>query len=108
MVVTTDWNGAVRLTDVATDRQIGLPFQAPEPDAPFKNQGYSFTQLGLPEFTPDGRDVVVSDDTGKAWVFPVSLDQWEAQACQVANRNFTRAEWTEFLPQLPYRQVCPG
>jgi WD40 repeat protein len=107
-VVTSDWNGIVRLTDVATGREIGPPFRAPEPDAPFPGQPASFTQWWMTEFTPpDGRDVVVSDDTGKAWVFPVSLNDWEARACQVADRNLTAAEWAQYVPGVPYQNVCP-
>jgi WD40 repeat protein/class 3 adenylate cyclase len=106
-VVTSDWNGAVRLTDVTTGREIGPPFQVAEPDAPFKGQSYGFTQWWLTQFTPDGQNIAVSDDTGRAWIFPVSLGAWETQACQVANRNFTSAEWAQFLPDLPYQQVCP-
>lgn len=44
--------------------------------------------------------------TGVLWnVDPTS---WSAQACQVANRNFTRAEWRAYLPNRPYRKTCPS
>jgi hypothetical protein len=57
-------------------------------------------------FTPDGRNVVVSDQTGRAWVFPITLQSWEDRACQVADRSFTAAEWQEFFPDRPYESVC--
>ena len=45
------------------------------------------------------------DGTGVIWnIDPAS---WKRQACRVANRNLTPAEWHDFLPQRSYRQVCP-
>jgi WD40 repeat protein len=107
-VVTSDWAGNVRLTDVASGLEIGAPFEVPEPDAPFPGQDYGFTQNWLTAFTPNGDDVVVSDDTGRAWVFPVTLGVWEQRACQVANRNLTQAEWARYVPGVPYQDVCPA
>jgi len=57
-------------------------------------------------FTPDGKDVIVSDDTGRTWVVPVTLGAWAATACRVAGRNLTHAEWKECLPGRPYRRFC--
>ena len=59
-------------------------------------------------FTPDGANVVVTNDTGQTLIFPATLRAWEDHAGAVANRNFTRAEWKQFLPGTPYRQVCPA
>jgi WD40 repeat protein len=94
----TDESNTLRLFDVATRREIGPPFQlgtAGQNDNPYAG------------FTADGKDVVVSNDTGRTWVVPVTLQAWEAAACRVANRNLTGAEWKEFLPGRPYRQFCP-
>ena len=49
-----------------------------------------------------------ADDAGQVWVVPATLQEQEAAACAVANRNFTRAEWQEFVPGTPYRQICPN
>jgi WD40 repeat protein/class 3 adenylate cyclase len=94
----TDQSETLRLFDVATRREIGPPFQL----------GASQANTNLyAEYTPDGRSVVVSDDTGKTWVVPVTLSAWEATACRIANRNLSRAEWNEFLPGRSYRRFCP-
>ena len=43
--------------------------------------------------------------TGGAQVLAPSAAQ--AQACRIAHRNLTRAEWADFLPERSYRPVCP-
>src|SRR6266498_794195 len=95
-IVTVDWAGAVRLTDVATGRDLGPPFQIGENRFPYAL------------FTPDGNDVVVTDDSGCVWIFPAAVEAWADHACVVANRSFTRAEWREFVPGRPYYEVCPA
>jgi hypothetical protein len=35
-------------------------------------------------------------------------DAWEHQACAIAGRNLTRAEWRQFLGDGDYRETCPG
>jgi WD40 repeat protein/class 3 adenylate cyclase len=97
-IALTDWSNTLRLFDVATRREIGPPFQL----GTVQQTDYLYAS-----FTPDGTDVVVSDDTGRAWVVPVTLRAWETAACRVANRNLTAAEWKEFLPGRPYRRLCP-
>lgn len=92
-----DQSNTLRLFDVATRREIGPPFQlgaAGQNDNPYA------------AFTPDGTRLVVSNDTGRTWVVPVTLRAWEAAACRIADRNFTRAEWQEFLPGRPYQRFC--
>jgi hypothetical protein len=29
------------------------------------------------------------------------------KACQLAGRNFTQAEWQQFMGNLPYQSTCP-
>jgi WD40 repeat protein len=49
----------------------------------------------------DGRTV---DDSPKQFdVDPVS---WIVRACQLAGRNLSRAEWAQYLGDLPYRATC--
>jgi WD40 repeat protein len=36
------------------------------------------------------------------------LADWENDACQIANRNLTQAEWQGVMPGVPYRKVCPS
>jgi WD40 repeat protein/class 3 adenylate cyclase len=96
-IAATDWDQTLRLFDVATGQEIGPAVQL--------GKGQRFPYVA---FAPDGANVVVADDTGRVWVYPAALKAQEAYACTVANSNFTRAEWKQFVPGLPYRQVCPS
>jgi WD40 repeat protein/DNA-binding SARP family transcriptional activator len=92
-LVTASSDGRIRLYDLATGKLIGAPL-------PGTGAG------GRATFLPDGKRVVAvfSDGTGVVW----NLDPaaWDAQACRVANRNLTRVEWHDFLPELGYAPVC--
>ena len=59
-------------------------------------------------FTPDGRLVSVGRDT-RAFVWDLSsrLAAWQEQACAMAGRNLTRAEWARFMAGRPYQVTCP-
>ncbi|MDT4918987.1 MAG: hypothetical protein QOH89_3687, partial [Pseudonocardiales bacterium] len=57
-------------------------------------------------FTPDGRRLFVMHATGAAARWEVSPDAWSRQACRVAGRELTRAEWMELVPDQDYRPVC--
>jgi WD40 repeat protein len=67
----------------------------------------SATTLGI-AFTPDGRRLVSGHSNGVVTLWDVDLEGWPRRACEIANRNFTRAEWKAFVGEnLPYRVVCP-
>jgi len=92
-LVTASSDGRLRLYDLETGKLIGAPL----PGA---------SAAGAAAFLPDGKHVLAAfaDGTGVVW----NLDPaaWEAQACRVSNRNLTRAEWHDFLPELGYSAVC--
>jgi WD40 repeat protein len=58
-------------------------------------------------FSPDGKILASSDDTGMTYLWSMDPDYWIDRACQQAQRNFTREEWEQFVPDEPYREVCP-
>lgn len=99
-IAVTDGDQTMRLFDVATRQEVGPPFQLGTPSS--NTVGYTTYAA----FTPDGAHVVVTNDTGRTWIIPVSLKAWEDRACAVANRNFYRKEWEHFLLGTPYRQTC--
>jgi WD40 repeat protein len=38
----------------------------------------------------------------------LDLESWSAEACRVAGRNLSVAEWARYVgPELPYRSACP-
>lgn len=53
-----------------------------------------------------GGDLVI-DNVAHVSVWPMDLRAWVRFACQVTGRDLTRAEWSDLLPDRPYRHVCP-
>jgi WD40 repeat protein len=81
------------LWDVESRKRIGNTFPvepAVIPAAYFSSKG----------------DVII-DYLAKATVWPTALRSWIGFACQVANRDLTRAEWHDVLGERPYHHVCP-
>jgi WD40 repeat protein len=87
-------DGVVRLWDLPTQRQIGAPL----PGLPGR--------LTVPQFTPDGRSLLAITDAGRAYLWDVRPSRWMRQACDVAGRTLTRAEWQDVLPGRPYAPAC--
>lgn len=58
-------------------------------------------------FEPGGNALLVVDDHGGAFAWPTSLSAWKQDACALAGRNLTRAEWTQYVAGPPYTSVCP-
>jgi WD40 repeat protein len=57
-------------------------------------------------FTPEGTHLIAAHENGRAYrwdIRPVSLVR---QACEVAGRRLTRAEWNAFLPERRYQPAC--
>ena len=88
-------DGAVKIWSSATLQQEGAQLNT--------NQGAASNAA----FDPDGRRLLVIDDRGTAFSWPMSLAAWEERACSIAGRNLTRAEWHRFLPERNYAPVCP-
>jgi WD40 repeat protein/DNA-binding SARP family transcriptional activator len=58
-------------------------------------------------FEPRGQVLLAVDDTGGAFAWPASLTAWQQEACSVAGRNLTRAEWAQLVGGPRYTAVCP-
>ena len=61
--------------------------------------------IPVSRFAPGGNLVIDNLTDTAQW--PTDLRTWERFACQVAGRELTRAEWSELLPDRPYRRICP-
>jgi hypothetical protein len=57
-------------------------------------------------FTPDGSRLFVLNESGEAQRWEVSPDVWSRQACRVAGRELTPAEWDALVPDQKYRRTC--
>ena len=42
---------------------------------------------------------------GGVVLWDIDLKSWQQIAGRIANRNFTREEWRQFVPDLPYHQT---
>ncbi len=115
-VATGAMDGAVRLWDVASAQPIGLPFTR----LPIINgqvQGNSAAVWAL-AFTADGQSLISATigDSNAGTTGPneivrwdLGLAAWRQQACAIANRNLTTAEWQQFVgPGIAYQRICDG
>jgi WD40 repeat protein len=98
-LMTTSSDGKVRLWDLGTSKLIGAPLDFSE------RGGWSWGT-----YFPDGRRVLVVFDSGLGVVWNVDPAAWAAQACRIANRDLSAAEWRDFLPGRHRSPVCgrPG
>ena len=58
-------------------------------------------------FEPHGSSLLVINDHGNGFTWPMSLTAWEQRACAVAGRNLTPQERSRYLPGQGYTPVCP-
>ena len=86
--------GAVQLWDIPTGQSLGAPL----PGVP--------SHAVTPAFTPDGGHLVAVYDTGGAYLWDIRPASLAKQACDVAGRRLTRAEWEAFLPGRGYDPAC--
>ena len=93
-LVTSSFDGIVRLWDIRSEQAIGAPL----PGLP----GHAVNGM----LTPDGNTVIAGYDTGQAYRWDIRPASLVRQACLVAGRTLTRAEWEEFLPRRDYRPAC--
>jgi WD40 repeat protein len=55
---------------------------------------------------PGSDDVITTSYSGLLTTWHMSPTEWVSDACAIANRNLTRAEWQAYLGDLPYEATC--
>jgi hypothetical protein len=57
--------------------------------------------------SPDGVYLVSAERDGPLEVRFLNPSDWARQACSIANRNLTRAEWNQYVgTTVPYQTLC--
>jgi WD40 repeat protein len=95
LALSGDHASILQLWDLKTREQIG-----PELPGPANAEVRAV-------FTPDGNHLLAVYGEGTAILWDLEPTAWEAQACAVAGRSLSQAEWSELLPNEPYQQLCP-
>ena len=101
-VVSGSSDDTVIIWDAETGKPIGEPWEGHR------------DWVSSVAFSPDGKQVVSgsSDDPNYRWdymifIWDVDEESWIQRLCRIAGRNFTQAEWQNYLDGRPYERTCP-
>jgi WD40 repeat protein len=93
-LLASNGSGEIRLWDLPSHQLIGALL---------------VTGLGGAVFTKITRTTLTLDDRlGIGLAVDLAAGSWERDACTIANRNLTRAEWVQYAGSVPYRSQCPA
>lgn len=93
-LVSVGFDGRVSLSDPTEN----VPFARVQPGEP--NLRSTATYLD------DGHTLVLAYEDGSVLSLETDPAAWEAHACAVAGRNFTRDEWDDAFPDRDYHETC--
>jgi class 3 adenylate cyclase/WD40 repeat protein len=89
----TSWDGALRLWDRASGRALAPPLA-----------GHAAFTRAVVWSAAD--QLLTGSFTGTLIAWDLAPAHWVDRACTLAGRDLTRAEWTRYLPDEPYRRTC--
>jgi WD40 repeat protein len=90
--------GEIRIWDVDTKQIAGRPLTTTHDD-----------WVNHLIFSHDGNILISGDLKGGLRVWQIGFDAWVEHACQRASRNFTHAEWRQYIGEnIPYHATCPS
>jgi WD40 repeat protein len=89
-------DGTIRLWDVTTRQPLGPPLT-----------GHTMAVWSV-AFKANDKTLASGSQDGRIILWDVSLKSWQERACRIANRNFARAEWKQYIGDIePYSATCP-
>ena len=92
---TATQDGAIKVFDTSTLQQEGTTLSTDQRTA------------STAAFERHSTSLLVVNDYGNGFTWPMALATWEQRACAVARRNLTPKEWSTYLPGQSYTRVCP-
>ena len=57
-------------------------------------------------FSPDGLSLATTWYDNSLTVFELDPREWRRRACEIAGRNLTGTEWSQYVGAEPYRPTC--
>ena len=58
-------------------------------------------------YLPNCSGLLIAAKDGRTWTADTRTGTWIERACNIAGRNLTAHEWTQFFPNRPYHATCP-
>jgi len=104
-VVTSGADGMVSLYDARRGqvRGVRLPGSAGQKNVSYLAQGYTYL------VPPDAaNEIVVLSGDRPGHRYPMDPAGWLKEACAIAGRDLTQAEWDRYLPDRAYHHTCSG
>jgi WD40 repeat protein/class 3 adenylate cyclase/energy-coupling factor transporter ATP-binding protein EcfA2 len=92
LLAASSGDGTTTLWDVGSRERLGRTFPVRQGTVP------------AAQFAPDGNLVIYGLADVAIW--PMDPQVWERFSCRVAGRSLTRDEWSDVLPDRPYRSAC--
>ena len=89
-------DGTVQLWDVPTQQPIGDPLTSPS----------NHETVGTLEFSPDGETLIDGTNSGTELWHLAYLVNPVPYLCKWTGRTLTRAEWTQYAPDVAYQNIC--
>jgi WD40 repeat protein len=95
------YDGTVQLRSGETGELLRVTFPSPT----VSRGGRTIEGLA---FSPDGAALATSSSDGPIRLWDMRLESWLEQACRIANRNLTHAEWVSTVGSVrDYVAICP-
>lgn len=101
-VVTSSADGTIRLYDADRDlvEAVALPGSGDlEPSSDIE-QSYTHLVPGTVN------EIIALSSNRSGHRYPTEPSVWLDQACDIADRDLTQAEWDRYAPDRPYRRTC--